>query len=356
MKEGTGSAEDIIRQEASKLCRKISAKDSQPFNVLNDLNNAVSNVVCALVFGQQFGYDDETFRALREGVTQGSTRVSTAQAFNVFPVLRFVPGLNKACKEVLADIKKVEDFIWEQIEEHRQRLDPDNPQDFLDMCLLEVKGHGRVEGLTEENVMYIVLNLFLAGTETTTTTLRWAMLYMIVNPHIQQRVQEELDGVVGKSGHPPTLAQRSRLPYTEAVLMETQRLRNITPLSLPHAAPVDTAFRGYHIPAGTQVIPNLWSAHMDPEFWPDPERFDPGRHLDPEGKLIKNPESFLPFSAGRRMCLGERLAKMELFLFFTAIMQQFSLVLPEGASTPSTDGVFGITLSPQPYTLCAVPR
>ncbi|XP_078607390.1 cytochrome P450 2U1-like [Branchiostoma floridae x Branchiostoma japonicum] len=356
MKEGTGSAEDIIRQEARKLCSKISAKDSQPFDVVSDLNNAVSNVICALVFGQQFGYDDETFRALREGVLQGAARVSTAQAFNVFPSLRFVPGLNKACKEVLADIRKVEGFICEQIEEHRQRLDPDNPQDFLDMCLLEVRGHGRVEGLTEENVMYIVSNLFLAGTETTTTTLRWALLYMILHPHIQQRVQEELESVVGKSGDPPTLAQRSRLPYAEAVLMETQRIRHITPLSIPHATAVDTVFRGYRIPAGTQVVPNMWSAHMDPEFWPDPEGFDPRRHLDWEGNLIKNPESFMPFSVGRRMCLGERLAKMELFLFFTAMLQQFSFVLPEGAATPSTDGVFGITMSPQPYELRAIDR
>ncbi|XP_078688307.1 cytochrome P450 2J2-like [Branchiostoma floridae x Branchiostoma belcheri] len=356
MKEGTGSAEDIIRQQAHKLCHTISAKNSQPFDLLSDLNNAVSNVVCALVFGQQFCSDDERVRALCEGVVQGSARVSTAQAFNVFPFLRFVPGLNKACTEVLADIKKIEDFIWEQIEEHRQRLDPDNPQDFLDMCLLELQGHDRVQGLTEENVMYIVLNLFLAGTETTTTTLRWVILYMILNPHIQHRVQEELDSVVGKSGRPPTLAQRPRLPYTEAALRETQRIRNITPLNLPHATAVDTAFRGYRIPAGTQVITNLWSAHMDPEFWPDPERFNPDRHLDREGKLIKNPESFMPFSVGRRMCLGERLAKMELFLFFTAMMQQFSFVSPEGSPTPSTDGVFGITLSPKSYRLCAVAR
>ncbi|KAI8504683.1 cytochrome P450 2 sub U member 1 [Branchiostoma belcheri] len=104
------------------------------------------------------------------------------------------------------------------------------------------------------------------------------------------------------------------------------------------------------------VITNLWSAHMDPEFWPDPERFNPDRHLDREGKLIKNPESFMPFSVGRRMCLGERLAKMELFLFFTAMMQQFSFVSPEGSPTPSTDGVFGITLSPKSYRLCAVAR
>ncbi|XP_078620121.1 cytochrome P450 2D6-like [Branchiostoma floridae x Branchiostoma japonicum] len=95
---------------------------------------------------------------------------------------------------------------------------------------------------------------------------------------------------------------------------------------------------------------------MDPAYWPDPDRFDPERFLDAEGNVINKPESFLPFSGGRRVCLGEQLARMELFLFFSTLLQYFTFKTPEGAPPPNTDGVLGITLTPQPFQLSATPR
>ncbi|KAI8492072.1 cytochrome P450 2 sub U member 1 [Branchiostoma belcheri] len=106
----------------------------------------------------------------------------------------------------------------------------------------------------------------------------------------------------------------------------------------------------------TAVIVNLYSLHMDPVYWPDPDRFDPGRFLDAEGNVINKPESFLPFSGGRRVCLGEQLARMELFLFFSTLLQSFTFRPPEDAPRPTTEGVFGITLRPHPFKLCAIPR
>ncbi|XP_035682428.1 cytochrome P450 2D9-like [Branchiostoma floridae] len=93
---------------------------------------------------------------------------------------------------------------------------------------------------------------------------------------------------------------------------------------------------------------------MDPAYWPDPDRFDPERFLDAEGNVIDKPESFLPFSGGRRVCIGEKLARMELFLFFSTLLQSFTFKAPEGA--PPTDGVVGITWGPHPFKLCAIRR
>ncbi|XP_066295538.1 cytochrome P450 2U1-like [Branchiostoma lanceolatum] len=201
---------------------------------------------------------------------------------------------------------------------HRETLDRENPRDFLDFCLLELEQQEKVDGLTEENAMYMAQDVFFGGTDTTTNTLLWSLLYMTLNSDIQNKVQEELDAVVG--GSLPTLSHRSRLPYVNACLLEVMRIRPIGPLAVPHATTETVKVGEYDIPKGTQVLPNLYSLHMDPAYWPDPDRFDPERFLDAKGNVINKPESFMPFSGGRRVCLGEQLARMELFLFFSTLL------------------------------------
>lgn len=112
---------------------------------------------------------------------------------------------------------------------------------------------------------------------------------------------------------------------------------------------------GYTLPVGTQVIPLLYAVHMDPELWDEPEAFRPSRFISNEGKVCK-PEFFMPFGVGRRMCLGEVLARMELFLFFSSMMHMFNLSLPEGASLPNLQGIVGVTISPEPFKVCLLQR
>jgi len=112
---------------------------------------------------------------------------------------------------------------------------------------------------------------------------------------------------------------------------------------------------GYTIPAGSNVVPLLHAVHMDPKLWDEPEAFRPSRFLSVEGKVSK-PEYFMPFGVGRRMCLGDMLARMELFIFFSSLMHTFDLKLPEGASLPSLRGNAGVTVSPDPFKVCLLPR
>ncbi|XP_035679840.1 cytochrome P450 2U1-like [Branchiostoma floridae] len=271
-------------------------------------------------------------------------------------------AVNRAGWEALDCGRKVDDFIREEIQRHRETAPPGGePRDFIDMCLQEiVKNKAEVTsgaGITEEHTVFMVHDLFFAGIETIHSTLLWGFLYLAMHRDIQEKVQAELDSVMGKDpSNDVTLAHRAQLPYTEAALMEVQRVRYVVPLSIPHATTAPVTFRGYQLPAGTAVIANLWSVHMDPEYWPDPERFDPERFLDAEGKVINNPDSFLPFSAGRRVCLGGLLAKMELFLLFASLLRHFTFQLPEGAAEPSTLGCYGITMSPRPFQLCVRSR
>ncbi|KAI8517881.1 cytochrome P450 2 sub U member 1 [Branchiostoma belcheri] len=353
MKGGTGSIEEKIREEASFLRNR------------------------------RYDYRDETFRELSEAVEMAQFESGAGQIISVFPFLRFVPVVNRAGINALQEAFKIQNVLKGEISRHRENLDRENPRDFLDFCLLEVEKQEKVEGLTEEIVMYMAEDLFFAGLSTTTDTLRWSLLYMTLNPNIQNKVkvfetseeeqalagfgadvvhvciplevQQELDAVVGEGL--PTLSHRSQLPYGNACLLEVMRIRPVVPLTIQHAPTETVKVREYDIPKGTQGVSTTQPVlpPHDPAYWPDPDRFDPGRFLDAEGNVINKPESFMPFSGGRRVCLGEQLARMELFLFFSTLLQSFTFRTPEDAPPPTTDGVFGITLPPHPFKLCAIP-
>lgn len=114
-------------------------------------------------------------------------------------------------------------------------------------------------------------------------------------------------------------------------------------------------FKGYTIRAGSEVIPLVHAVHMNPEFWTDPEVFRPSRFLTADGNFVK-PNAFIPFGIGKRMCLGETLARMEIYLIFSAMMHTFKLRLPAGASLPSLVGNEGVTISPDPFQVCCILR
>ncbi|KAL7849983.1 hypothetical protein SRHO_G00193320, partial [Serrasalmus rhombeus] len=207
----------------------------------------------------------------------------------------------------------------------------------------------------ENNLLFTVTNLFAAGTDTTGTTLRWGLLLMAKYPHVQDRVQEEIDSVAG--GRQIVMEDKKNLPYTDAVIHEIQRLANIVPMSLPHTTACDVHFQGYFIKKGTCVFPLLTSVLRDENEWESPNTFNPEHFLDEQGRFVKR-DAFMPFSAGRRLCLGESLARMELFLFFTSLLQHFHFSPPPGMSEDQLDltPAVGLILNPSPHKLCAISR
>lgn len=230
-------------------------------------------------------------------------------------------------------------------------MDVENPQDFIDMYLLHVeeeKKNNSNSGFDEDYLFYIIGDLFIAGTDTTTNSLLWCLLYMSLHPNIQEKIHEEIARVIG-ADRAPSLTDKAQMPYTEATIMEVQRLSTVVPLSIPHMTSEKTVLQGFTIPKGTIILPNLWSVHRDPAIWEKPNDFYPDRFLDDQGQLIKK-ETFIPFGIGKRVCMGEQLAKMELFLMFVSLMQSFTFVLPKD-SKPILTGKYGLTLAPHPFNI-----
>ena len=194
------------------------------------------------------------------------------------------------------------------------------------------------------------------GLETTTTVLRWLALYLLHWPDVQNQLYNEIIRVVGTKRY-PELKDRENLHLCQATIQETLRLASISPLGLPRKAIHKSSIGGYEIPAETQLIFNYWNMHHDPNEWDDPETFNPHRWLDESGTYIPGRHrSFLPFSTGRRNCVGEMLAKKELFLVLTHFVRDFKVEPNENEKFPTLEGGVGVTLAPLPFTALFTPR
>jgi cytochrome P450 len=155
----------------------------------------------------------------------------------------------------------------------------------------------------------------------------------------------------------PDLKDRTQLPFVEATIAEILRISSLVPLLFPHSTTVDTKLKGYFIPKDTVVLFNVWAMHHNVEKWTEPDTFDPSRFLDSEGKLIcPGTLSYLPFSAGRRVCLAEALAKIQLFLFISRLLHKFHFMVPEDSALPDLEGVFGASLTPKPFKVLTKKR
>ncbi|KAK7174288.1 hypothetical protein R3I93_001482 [Phoxinus phoxinus] len=352
-----GSEEKII-EEIQYLKGEFDKFEGKPFDTTQPVNYAVSNIISAIVYGSRFEYKDPQFKEMVNRANE-NIRVSGSASmmlYNIFPWLG--PFLNSKRISVRNMLKNRADMT-RLITELLETLNPHDRRGLVDSFLIrkqsEEQSCKKDTHFHQENLLMTVGNLFAAGTDTTGTTLRWGLMLMAKYPHIQDRVHEEIDRVIG--GRQPVVDDRRNLPYTDAVIHETQRLANVVPMNLPHKTSCDVHFNGYLIKKGTTVVPLLTSVLKDASEWEKPDSFYPEHFLDEKGQFVKR-DAFIPFSAGRRICLGESLARMELFLFFTSLLQSYRFTTPPGVSGDDLDlkGIVGITLNPSPHRLCAIRR
>ncbi|XP_069500534.1 cytochrome P450 2G1-like [Ambystoma mexicanum] len=353
---GKRSIEERIQEEAQFLVEELKKTNELPFDPTYFFSKAVSNVICSIVFGNRFDYEDKKFLALLQLFNSNFRFLSSSwgQILNQFPAIRFLPGPHNA---FFREVKMLKRFVKEDIKEHQETLDPSNPRDYIDCFLIKMMQdtENQMSEFSRKNLVGTTINLFVAGTETVSTTLRYGLMVLLKNQGIEEKMHQEIDSVIGQNRQ-PCIDDRSKMPYTDAVIHEIQRFIDIIPMNLPHCVTRDTRFRGYTIPKGMTVIPVLTSVLHDQKKYGNPECFDPKHFLDENGGFKKN-DAFVPFSTGKRICLGEGLARMELFLFFTTILQNFSL---KAVGNPDdidlTPEISGFSHIPRLYQLCLVPR
>ncbi|KAM3930489.1 cytochrome P450 2K1-like [Leptodactylus fuscus] len=351
---GKKGIEDKIIDESNCLVQAFKEHGGKPFDNLQIINTAVANIIVSTVIGVRFDYEDPTIKKLVNLINENIRLLGSplVRLYNSYPYLiHWMPGPHK---KVFVNMKEMHDFIRETFTRQRKELDINDQRNLVDAYLTKQQ-EGKPESALyfhDENLIALVENLFTAGMETTSTTLRWGILLMMKYPEIQRKVHNEIEAVIGSAQ--PQVEHRKQMPYTDAVIHEIQRFGDIVPGSAPHTTSQDVTFRGYFLPKGTVVIPLLHSVLRDKAYFEKPYEFYPEHFLDTEGKL-KKIEAFIPFSIGKRSCAGETLAKMELFLFFTTLLQNFTFQAPPGAIL-DLNPAMSSTNGPKAYEFCAIPR
>ncbi|NXH92767.1 CP2CK protein, partial [Edolisoma coerulescens] len=348
---GKRSIEEMIQEESDYLLEEINKTKGTPFDPTFMLSCSVSNVICSIVFGKRYDYKDKKFLALMNNMNNIFEIVSSrwGQLYQMFSgILDYLPGPHN---RIFAEFDALKAFVAEEVKLHQASLDTNSPQDFIDCFLskMQEEKDRPNSSFHMKNLITSSFDLFIAGTETTSTTVRYGLLLLL------KKIQEEIDRVVGRS-RKPCVADRTQMPYTDAVVHEIQRFISLIPLGLPHTVTKDTSFRDYVIPKGTTIFPILSSVLHDSKEFPNPHEFNPEHFLNKNGTFRKS-NFFMPFSAGKRICPGEGLARMEIFLLIATILQNFTLksvVNPQELNiTPSLSGTGNV---PPAYQLCAVPR
>ncbi|XP_077997840.1 cytochrome P450 2F3-like [Glandiceps talaboti] len=362
---GKAMMERKILDESCHLLREFGNNQGIAFNPADMTSNAVFNVICSVIVGERFEYDDSRFKVCMEAI------YSMLKIGHQYCGIGFLfPGTGSLIsfinrKQNSLNQQAIIETVKPYVDQHSSTYDPENIRDFIDVFLKITKDkdvsyetsslQSQGNGLLDHRYVYAMIrDIFGAGTDTIKTTLMWAWLYMLKYPDIQKKVQEELDRVVGKDRQ-PNMSDRVNLPYTEATITEVLRLACAVPLSVPHWTMQDTTLYGFDIPKDTMIWCNIWSAGRDPKLWKNPDEFDPTRYIDPNGKF-RRPAIHIPFGLGPRACLGEQLAKMELFLIFTCVLANYTLQPDDEFPLPDLTGAMHINLTPLDYVMKAVKR
>lgn len=352
---GRIGAEVKIQTEAEAIIDLITAHTEQ-CDLIDVITPAVANVICSIAFNRRFNYDDARYRAVLKSLN--NLGGSLASPYTRLAVDRYLwwlapiifPAQHKSLKE---DFHMARGFVKEIIEEHHENFDGETVNDLIDGYFMEQKKLLPGNSFTDAELCNLSLDLFFGGSDTTTHTLRWALLYLIKYPAMEDRLHREL---VDKIGHrTPKYSDKKRTPYTHAFLLESQRLNTLTQVGGPHSNIRDVNFGGYDIPSNSVIVYNIGAFHHDPDLFPDPETFLPERFLDVSEENVTGTDRLYQFGVGKRMCPGEGLARVEIYIFFATLVLNFRFVVDD-ISKVSYEGQ-GVAISrPHPFKVTAIPR
>ncbi|KAF4403066.1 hypothetical protein G4B88_027837 [Cannabis sativa] len=346
----------VRQEEAKMLVRALVNSKTREVNLGQLLNlctvNALGRVMLGYrVFGDGSGASDARADEFKAMV------VEVMVLAGIFNIGEFVPALEWLdLQGVAAKMKKLhkrfDTFLGGIIEEHKTKIaqNKQHTHDLLTTLIsLNENSEDESQKLTDTEIKALLLNMFTAGTDTSSSTVEWAIAELIRHPKIMARVQEELDHVVGRD-RLVSDADLTQLTYLQAVIKEIFRLHPSTPLSLPRMASQDCEINGYHIPKGSTLLVNVWAIARDPEQWTDPlefrpERFLPGgekAHVDIKG----NDFEVIPFGAGRRICVGMTMGLRMVKLLTATLVHAFNMKLPNELLPEklNMDEAYGLTL------------
>nr|XP_047937505.1 cytochrome P450 1A5-like isoform X1 [Anser cygnoides] len=332
--------EEHVSKEAAYLVTKFLQlmEEEQSFDPYRYLVVSVANVICAMCFGKRYGHDDQELLSLVNVSEQFGDVAAAGNPSDFIPLLRYLPS---RAMDLFKDFnKRFIRFLQAIVKEHYETYDKNNIRDITDSLIeqsLEKKEASTAARIPNKKIVNLVNDLFGAGFDTVTTALSWCLMYLVTYPDIQKRIQAELDQTIGRERR-PRLSDQGTLPYTEAFILEMFRHSSFLPFTIPHSTTRDTVLNGYYIPKGRCVFINQWQVNHDEKLWKNPHVFNPERFLNAKGTEVnkEDGEKVLVFGLGKRRCIGEFIARRQVFLFLTTLLQQLEFSVRDGRKVDMT--------------------
>ena len=358
---GRHTMQGKILTEAYDVIDMIRCKNKTPFCPSVMIETSVANVILDILINKRYPHGDTKVMFIQKQTHQFIDNVMWTFAVDSFPGLRHIQPFKGGYINVTTAYNNIITFMWGHALELIDRYKHGHSTSFVEI-FAEKNFPGDVARAKESlELRYMLQDFLVAGLETTSTILQWIIVYLTNRTEIQHKLRTQTLGMVG-SERKVVLADRPRLPYLDAVIQETLRFSNLTPLMM-HMSNLtrDVQLGKFTIPKRSMVMLNYHSVNMNPEVWGDPEVFRPERHLaaakvaGKAGDQLSRTYRHFPFGTGGRTCTGELLAKQELFLFTASLFQNFVFELPEGVSEISEEPIREFTWRPKPFLVKAVP-
>ncbi|KAL3360122.1 hypothetical protein AABB24_016561, partial [Solanum stoloniferum] len=350
----------IREDEVSRMIKKISqqASVSQITNLSNLMISLSTTIICRVAFGIRFDEEAHEKRRFDELLEESATMLTSFYVSDFFSYLGWIDKLAGLTNRLEKNFKDLDEFYEELVEKH---VDPNRPKsmegDILDLLLQLKKDKLTPIDLTLEDIKAIVMNVLLAGSDTSAAAVIWTMTALMKNPKAMKKVQEEMRKSFKKKRDILNEDDIQNLPYFKAVIKESFRLYPSVPLLLPRESMEKSILEGYEIQPGTIIHVNAWAIARDPEIWENPEEFIPERFLNSDIDFKGQDFELIPFGAGRRGCPGIALGVASMELALSNLLYAFDWELPCGMKKEDIDTNVkpGITMHKK-NDLCLIPK
>ncbi|KAF2075574.1 hypothetical protein CYY_003117 [Polysphondylium violaceum] len=337
---------EMVSNQVDNLldCMEHYCKSNKPFPPRKNMQRFAMNTILKFVMNQEIPYD-------HQGVKDGPMKSLLTECDKVFidlgtgklgDYIDFMkPLLTLHYKWFDTKANKLRGIVLEEFKNHLSTFElenKENPRDLMDVMIGEFEGGESMDS----TAVSMTLDIVLAGTDTIAGSLEWCLLFMANYPEYQEMAHKELEIVVGK-GRKSMLADRISTPFVNAFIKESSRYKVVAAFSLPRVCSEDIEIDDYFIPKGSQILLNHTGIARNPEYWENPEIFDPTRHL-------KKNQEFSLYGYGPRNCIGQSLAQDKLYLAITNILLRFKVGSVDGNPIDETE-IFGLTLHPNLFNL-----
>ncbi|XP_062223276.1 geraniol 8-hydroxylase-like [Phragmites australis] len=328
----------LRQQKVQELVRYVSdqAALGAPFTIRDPVFTATMNILSRMLFSIDLD-SGPAVRGLKDMVKEAAILAATPNVSDFFPAIAYadLQGLRRRMEPIITDAQKILDDLFAQRLRGREASEPPK-NDMLD-ALLDKEHEWQLEGsdINRTAIRGMLTDLFVAGSDTSATTIEWAMAALLQNPEVMKKVKGELMGVLGTK----TQVEESdigQLPYLQAVVKEVLRFYPTIATSF-YRAESTVQVQGYTIPEGTTIILNIWAVHRNADVWTDPDKFMPERFIERDCDFSGKDYKLIPFGGGRRICLGLPLAYRTVHLILASLLHQFDWIVPEDAKENGID-------------------